>query len=255
MDFIKETVDERIAHIYLDRGKSNAIDQQMLEELMHTLTATQQNPAIEGIILHGKEGFFSAGLDLIALYGYNEGEVRQFWHTFMDFIRMFVAFDKPAVAAINGHSPAGGCVLAICCDCRIMAEGDYVIGLNEVPVGIIVPNAIFHLYSFWLGQATAYRYLLEGKLLNPQEALQVGLVDKVVTARSIRTAAERQLRIYTQYERNTWRQSKLNMRQTLITALETSQEETIEAVLKQWWSPATRSILKTIIDNLKGGKS
>lgn len=254
MDFIKLTVDERIAHLYLDRGKSNAINQQMLDELQESIVEAQQDPAVEGLILHGKEGFFSAGLDLISLYEYNEEEVRRFWHAFIDFTRMFVAFEKPAVAAISGHSPAGGCVLALCCDYRVMAEGDYIIGLNEVPVGIVVPNSIFHLYSFWLGQGNAYRYLLEGKLLKPQDAFQVGLVDEVVVMRSIRTAAERQLRKYTQYERNTWRRSKVNMRQALIAQLESGQGETVEAILKQWWSPATRSILKTIIDNLRSGK-
>ncbi len=255
MDFIKVTVEERVSHIYLDRGKSNAINQQMLEELGQAIAEAQRDPAIEGLILHGKEGFFSAGLDLIALYEYNEEEARRFWYTFVDFVRMFVTFDKPSVAAISGHSPAGGCVLAICCDSRVMAEGDYIIGLNEVPVGIVVPSNIFHLYSFWLGQANAYRYLLEGKLLKPQEALHAGLVDEVVDARSIRTAAERRLRRYTQYERNTWRQSKRNMRQTLVSHFEAHQAESIDALLKQWWSPATRAILKTIIDNLKGGKS
>ncbi len=224
----------------------------MLEALRDAVLAAQGDAAVSGLILHGKEGFFSAGLDLISLYEYNEAEVRRFWHTFIDVVATLVAFDKPAVAAITGHSPAGGCVLAICCDYRVMAEGDYVIGLNEVPVGIIVPESIFHLYGFWLGQAKAYRYLLEGKLLKPQEALQAGLVDEVVDARRIRTAAERQLHHYTQYEWNTWRQSKRNMRRELVDRFNnTNRQETVEAVLKQWWSPATRSILKTIIDNLK----
>src|SRR5690606_36340606 len=97
--------------------------------------------------------------------------------------------------------------------------------------------------------ATAYRHLLAGTLLKPQEALQAGLVDEVVDTRSIRTAAERQLRKYTQFERNTWQQSKRNMRCQLVGAVEANQEETIEAIWKQWWSPATRSIIKTIIDN------
>ncbi|SEL44969.1 enoyl-CoA hydratase/isomerase family protein [Parapedobacter koreensis] len=252
MDYIKNTIDERVSYVYLDRGKSNAIDQQMLEELRETIIAAQANPAVEGLILHGKEGFFSAGLDLVALYSYTEEEARRFWHTFVDFVRVFVAFDKPTVAAINGHSPAAGCVLAICCDYRVMADGEYIIGLNEVPVGLIVPASIFQLYGFWLGGATAYRYLLEGKLLKPGEALKAGLVDEVVDAKSLRTATIRQLGKYTQYERNTWRQSKRNMRQSLITAFEADQQDTIEAILKQWWSPATRAILKSIIDNLKG---
>ena len=67
MDFIKVTVEERVSHVYLDRGKSNAINQQMLEELRQGITEAQQDPAIAGLILHGTEGFFSAGLDLIAL--------------------------------------------------------------------------------------------------------------------------------------------------------------------------------------------
>lgn len=254
MDFIKITTEDRVSHIYLDRGKSNALHQRMLEELGTAVADAQRDPAVEGLILHGKEGFFSAGLDLIALYDYNEEEVRRFWHTFMDVTRALVAFDKPAVAAITGHSPAAGCVLASCCDCRVMADGDFIIGLNEVPVGLIVPESIFQLYGFWLGPAMAYRYLLEGRLLKPQEALAAGLVDEVVDTQRIRSAAERQLRKYTQYERNTWRQSKRNMRRALVAAFDANQDETIEAMLKQWWSPATRAIVKTIIDNLKGGR-
>lgn len=255
MDFIKVTIDDHISHLFLDRGKSNAINQQMLDELHQAVVAAQEDPAIEGLILHGKPGFFSAGMDLVALYEYNEAEVRHFWLSFMAFIRTFAAFDKPAVAAISGHSPAGGCILALCCDYRVMADGDYIIGLNEVPVGIIVPDSVFQLYSFWLGQATAYRYLLEGKLIKPAAAHQCGLVDEVVNEKSIRTAAERQLRKYTQYERNTWRQSKRNMRTALVAHLDANQEQAIAAVLKQWWSPATRAILKTIIDNLTSGGS
>ena len=250
MDFIKITVEDHVSHIYLDRGKSNAFDQQMLEEFGNAVDDAQRDPAIEGLVLHGKEGFFSAGLDLIALYDYNEDEVRRFWLTFMETIRGLVAFDKPAVAAVSGHSPAAGCVLASCCDYRVMADGDFIIGLDEVPVGLIVPESIFQLYSFWLGTARAYHFLLEGRLLTPQEALEAGLVDEVVDIKRIRSAAERQLRKYTQYERNTWRRSKRNMRQALVAAFDANQDETIEAVLKQWWSPATRSIVKTIIDNL-----
>jgi len=132
-----------------------------------------------------------------------------------------------------------------------MAEGKYIIGLNEVPVGIIVPNSIFKLYSFWIGQANATRSLLEGKLFTPEEALQVGLVDEIVNPASILTAAERKIRKYMAMERNTWEQSKLNIRKDLITATSADQSEALQVMLKQWWAPATRSILKTIIDNLQ----
>src|SRR5690606_32452196 len=107
------------------------------------------------------------GLDLITLFEYDEAKIHEFWESFIALIYDLAAFPKPSIAAITGHSPAGGCVLALCCDHRVMAEGDYIIGLNEVPVGIIVPQCIFELYSFWLGSARASKFLLEGKLLAP----------------------------------------------------------------------------------------
>jgi len=240
-----------MAHIYMDRGKSNPLNQQMLVELGQVLDDTQTDPAIEGIILHGKEGFFSAGLDLIELYTCDEIASRNWWQTFVDLVCRFVAFDKPAIAAVSGHSPAGGCVLALCCDYRVMIRGDFIIGLNEIPVGLPIPEAVFRLYGFWLGHAAAYRSLLEGRLFNPEEARHIGLVDELVDPRSIRTAAERQLRKYTQYERNTWQQSKRNMRRSLVEALVADREDMVSSMLKQWWSPTTRAIVKTIIDNLK----
>ncbi|HLT43013.1 MAG TPA: enoyl-CoA hydratase/isomerase family protein [Sphingobacteriaceae bacterium] len=254
MKHLSLSVTDKMALIGLNRGRSNAINAELLDELKVIFKSVQDDDTIAGVILHGKEGFFSAGLDLIELYNYSEMEIRAFWESFLSFVQSFTAFKKPVVAAIGGHSPAGGCVLALCCDYRIMADGEFIIGLNEVPVGIIVPDAIFHLYSFWIGQAKAYQYLLEGKLLSPEQALKVGLIDELVSPAALRSRAEKQLKKYIQLEANTWQQSKINMRRELISKMSVDPTETLDIMLKQWWSPSTRSILKTIIENLKGGK-
>lgn len=251
MNNIKVTIKDHLSLITLDRGKSNALNREMITELNDMLTNISSDPNIAGVIITGKEPFFSAGLDLIELYNYNEEEAKAFWHLFLNFIANITSFKKPLVAAINGHSPAGGCVIALACDYRVMAEGKYIIGLNEVPVGIIVPNSIFNLYAFWIGSANASRSLLEGKLFSPEEALQVGLVDELVNPASILTAAERRIRKYMSMERNTWEQSKLSIRKDLISSTSADQSEALNTMLKQWWAPTTRSILKTIIDNLQ----
>jgi len=251
MNTINVTIKDRLALITLNRGKSNALNREMITELTDMLHNIANDDHIGGVIITGRENFFSAGLDLIELYGYNEEEAKSFWHLFLDFIAKITAFKKPMVAAINGHSPAGGCVIALACDARIMAEGKFIIGLNEVPVGIIVPESIFSLYAFWLGKAHATRSLLEGKLFSPEEALTIGLVDELVNPDSIMTAAERRIRKYMALEPNTWQQSKLNIRKELITATSADQSDALKIMLAQWWSPSTRNILKMIIDNLQ----
>jgi enoyl-CoA hydratase/carnithine racemase len=251
MNTIKVSIKDQLAIVTLNRPKSNSMNREMITELGDMLKNIGTDNNIAGVLITGQEHFFSAGLDLIELYGYNETEARSFWELFLAFTAQITAFKKPMVAAINGHSPAGGCVLALACDARVMAEGRYIIGLNEIPVGIIVPNSIFELYAFWLGAAQASRSLLEGKLYNPEEALAAGLIDELVKPGSILTAAERRVRKYMSMDRNTWQHSKLNLRQGLIKSMRADQSETLEIMLQQWWSPATRSILKTIIDNLQ----
>jgi len=251
MKTIEVTIKDRLAIISLNRPKSNSLNREMVVELTDMLNNIETDQNIGGAIITGKEHFFSAGLDLIELYNYNEEEAKSFWHLFLNFVAKITSFKKPLIAAINGHSPAGGCVIALACDARVMAEGKYIIGLNEVPVGIIVPNSIFSLYSFWLGKADATRSLLEGKLFHPEEALAIGLVDELVKPESILTAAERRARKYMAYERNTWSQSKLNIRKELIESTSVDQSADLEVMLKQWWSPSTRAILKTIIDSLQ----
>ncbi|UKT63781.1 enoyl-CoA hydratase/isomerase family protein [Pedobacter mucosus] len=251
MNTIKVSVKDRLATITLSKGKSNALNRELVTELDEMLKNISADDNIGGVILTGTAPFFSAGLDLIELYNYNEEETKSFWKLFLGFTANMIAFKKPVVAAISGHSPAGGCVMALACDYRVMAEGPYIIGLNEVPVGIIVPNSIFQLYSFWIGKAEASRSLLSGKLYSPDEALKVGLVDEIVKNESILTAAERKIKKFMELESNTWSQSKLNIREELIAAANADQSEALEKMLAQWWSPSTRHILKTILENLQ----
>lgn len=251
MNTIKVSVRDRLATITLSRGKSNALNRELITELDDMLKNISADDNIGGVILTGTAPFFSAGLDLVELYSYNEEEAKSFFQLFFGFTANIVSFKKPLIAAISGHSPAGGCVIALACDARIMAEGPFIIGLNEVPVGIIVPNSIFQLYSFWIGKAEAARSLLTGKLYQPEEALSVGLVDELVRNESLLTAAERKIQKFMELEHNTWSESKLNIRAELITAMKADQSETLDKMLKQWWSPATRHILKTILENLQ----
>jgi len=251
MNTLQVTIKDRLAVIGLNRGKANPMNAEMVKELHTLIQSIDNDDNIGGLIITGKENFFSAGLDLIELYDYNETDIATFWRSFLALQAKMVSFKKPMVAAISGHSPAGGCVMALCCDYRVMASGKYIIGLNEIPVGIIVPDSIFSLYAFWLGERKAYQYLMEGKLLSVEEALQVGLIDEISNPESVISTAEKKIRTYMQFNATTWSQSKLNLRKKLIADANADQSENLDMMLKQWWAPETRKALQMIIENLK----
>lgn len=242
---------DNIGIIQMDRDKANPMNHEFVAALRIAFKNLLEDDRIEGVILNGKENFFSAGLDLPELYNYDEQQFDNFWRNFMELIYDMIAFDKPLVASITGHSPAGGCVLAICCDYRVMAEGKYVIGLNEIPVGLVLPRALFEIYSFWLGTRTAYQYGLEGKLVSPAQAKEIGLVDEVVVPTAVLEAAETQLKRYLQFDKKSWRITKKQMKQNLLKSITNASDFEMNAFVQQWWSEPVRTGIKHFVDKLK----
>ncbi|MFT7588049.1 MAG: 3,2-trans-enoyl-CoA isomerase [Limisphaerales bacterium] len=237
--------------IQLNRDTANAINMLMVDELRETFRIILDDTSVKGAILTGKEHFFSAGFDLIELYDYDRQQIKDFWTNFFLLIVELVAFPKPLVASITGHSPAGGCVLAFCADYRIMAQGNYKTGMNEIAVGIVVPDSLFKLYSYWIGRRRAYMFLTEGKLFSPEEAFMYQLIDKVVAPNMVLAKAEEKLNQYLQFDSDAWQKSKMHLRADLIGSLRVDFDIANKDTLDQWWSPKARAILKEKVDYLK----
>ena len=250
MNTLKITKQENVAILQLDRGTSNAINLELLLELQAAFTDLAQDDSVEAVVLTGKENFFSSGLDVIELYDYDEVKIVALFDALFLAMKIILSFPKPVVASITGHAPAGGCVLAICADYRIMAEGRYRIGLNEVPVGIIIPQYIFETYAYWLGRGKASSYILEGKLSTTSEALSSGLVDAVVSPEEVLEASVARAKMYTKFSANTWSKSKLAMRSALLEHYNHFDEDLKKDLMEQWWSKETRGILGALVAQL-----
>lgn len=250
MTTIELSKEGKFAIVQLNRGKSNPINTQMLKELTTCFEDLGQDDEVTGAVITGKLPFFSAGLDVIELYNYDNDQVVELFESLFVAIRTMLSFPKPLVASITGHSPAGGCVLALCCDYRVMAEGKYRIGLNEVPVGIVMPTFIYHLYESVIGSKLAMQYILEGKLLTTHEGLDCGLLDEVVVEPKVLEKAKERLAFYTAFNQRTWQYSKLNMRQALLGHFEEFTEAMKAETLKHWWSEDTRQILGGLVAQL-----
>ncbi len=171
----------KIKEIRLNRPPVNALNPALLQALHEHMSAVHREPDMHSaVIVSGQPGMFTAGLDLPELLRYTRAQMQDFWRTFYDLWRLLATCPVPVVAAITGHSPAGGTVLSVFCDYRIMAEGEFKIGLNETQVGLVAPSAIFIALQRLLGARAAERHLVSGQLLGPAQALSVGLVDEVV---------------------------------------------------------------------------
>lgn len=238
--------------VQLDRGSANPMNQEMLSEILQMLRETAADDTVRGVILTGKPNFFSAGLDVIELFSYDEATIRKFWEDFMTMVTEMSAYPKPLIAAITGHSPAGGCIMACCADYRVMASNPkYKIGLNEVAVGIVPRKNILKLYEFWLGTRKAYQYLLEGKLMSPQEAQAVGLIDDLIDGELVLERAEDKMKQYLKLGQETLCLTKKNLKKDLIEQLAADFEQNVETTTARWWSPEGRALMGHIVSALK----
>lgn len=121
---------------------------------------------------------FSAGLNFEELYKPDEARINAFWLWFQEAWIKLYGSSIPTAALINGHAPAGGCVLAISCEYRVMLP-NFTIGLNEAPVGIVLPGFVMACARNTLSLRKAEMALTLGTLFTTEEALDVGFVDEI----------------------------------------------------------------------------
>lgn len=169
---------EGVHELRLARPPVNALDPGLCG-LLAAAVAEAVAGGARGIVLSGGPGVFSAGLDVPHLLTLDAAGLRAAWQGFIDAARALAQSPVPVAAALNGHAPAGGCVLALCCDYRVMAQGDYRIGLNETQVGLVAPEGIQRLLRRVVGPHHAERLVVGGQMVDAQRAHAIGLVDEL----------------------------------------------------------------------------
>lgn len=166
-----------VHEIRINRPPANALTPDLVEEMIEALNEAAAKAG--AVVVSGLPGMFSAGLDVPHLMQLERPELAKFWQRFQDMLKTFATLPVPLAFAMTGHAPAGGIVMALFGDYRVMPRGGYKTGLNEVQVGLVVPPPVHQALVRAVGPHTAERILVAGEMMSSERALEIGLVDEL----------------------------------------------------------------------------
>uniref|UniRef100_A0A8I5N556 Enoyl-CoA delta isomerase 1, mitochondrial n=2 Tax=Papio anubis TaxID=9555 RepID=A0A8I5N556_PAPAN len=180
-----------VAVMKLKNPPVNTLSLEFLTELVICLEKLENDKSFRGVVLTSDcPGVFSAGLDLTEMCGKSPAHYAEYWKAVQELWLRFYQSNLVLVSAINGACPAGGCLMTLTCDYRVLADNPrYCIGLNETQLGIVAPFWFKDTLENVIGHRAAERALQLGLLFPPAEALQVGIVDQVVPEEQVQSTA------------------------------------------------------------------
>ena len=185
---VEKNVDKGYAIITIAKEPMNSLDTELCTALYSAIKAVESDAAMKGLIItSGLKGeVFCYGLDPVKeLYAPNTSaeQFSAFWPAFSKVLITLYRSRLATLAAIKGAAPAGGCLIALCCEKRLMTrQGSGTIGLNEVAMGIPVPTSLVKLMGQVTGAKVAEDMVVNGRAVKAEEALQMGLVDELVAS-------------------------------------------------------------------------
>jgi enoyl-CoA hydratase/carnithine racemase len=242
--------DGGITEIRLARPPVNALNRDLLAALREAITRAPLEGA-RGIVLSGAQGMFSAGVDVPALLGQDRDTVRAYWREFFAVCSVLARTPVPVAAAITGHSPAGGAVLALFCDYRVMAEGPFRIGLNEVQVGLIVPECIQLALRRVVGTYRAERLLVAGAMIESAQALACGFVDETTALEQVTTRARHWVAELLALPPRAMLTTRALARADLIDAWADPDQLPLDAFVDSYFHEETQAVLQQLVARLK----
>lgn len=237
-----------IRELRLARPPVNALNVELLRSLGESIAAGAQGSAI---VITGQPGIFSAGLDVRGLLDVDREAVSALFVELWRTLRTLATCPVPVIFGLTGHSPAGGTVLAIHGDYRILALGDFRMGLNEVQVGLIPVPPIDAAFRRLVGGHAA-QLLTRGALVDPATALRVGLVDELCESSQVSARALEVAREYCSLPREPMLRTRALARQDLRDLYGSAEQaarrerETAALVSEFWFLPETQARMRAI---------
>ena len=247
MEYLSLQVENNLATIVtLSRGKVNAINSSMILELNKCFDEIEENQSARAVVLTGSGKFFSFGFDIPELLTYSKDNFRTFLIAFTSFYLRLFLFPKPVVAALNGHTVAGGCILATACDYRIMPENAGKIALNEINLGVSFFSGATEMLRYLVGSRAADGILSSGEMYLPEQAAELGLIDEAVPATEFQSRVHEVTSTYAAKSPAAFAGMRRLLRQPIADQVAVREAASIDAFIKLWYSETAQSILRQV---------
>jgi Delta3-Delta2-enoyl-CoA isomerase len=246
MSFILKSVEGNIAKITLNRGKVNPINEALTEELLAAFEEAKTDPAVRAVILTGRDKFFSFGLDIPEFLSYPKADFIRFVTKFAGLYTYIFSFPKPVIAALNGHTVAGGCMLASACDYRVMVSGKSKISLNEINFGSSLFPGSAVMLNYCVGARNAEIIAYTGAMFSAEEAKKMGLVDEVVGEDIIMDAAMKAATDFSRRYGPAFESIKMLLRTDTAREMKEKDELYRDEMVNIWYSEETWKQLQNI---------
>ncbi|MFD6287491.1 enoyl-CoA hydratase/isomerase family protein [Streptomyces sp. NPDC060205] len=181
-------VAEGVGTIRLDRPPMNALDVATQDRLRELAEEATRRDDVRAVILYGGEKVFAAGADIKEMQAMDHAAMVVRSRALQDSFTAVTRIPKPVVAAVTGYALGGGCELALCADYRIAADNAK-LGQPEILLGLIPGAGGTQRLSRLIGPSRAKDLIFTGRMVKADEALSLGLVDRVVPAADVYTEA------------------------------------------------------------------
>ncbi|KAG5472116.1 hypothetical protein CUR178_02788 [Leishmania enriettii] len=258
------TNDKGITNVQLARAPVNSLSLELLQELNQWMLWLGSNEETKAVVISSAiPTVFSAGIDLSEVHNPKPERISVFWQSFQEMWLIFNSFPKPIIAAINGNSPAGGCIIAMGCDYRVMARGPkdnannsrlYRIGLNESKLGLVAPPWTMPAYAYLMGSRQAERMLQLGETPVADDAQKLGLIDEVTPddERTVEVAHKQAERFLSVPQQSRWMARDM-MRREYLQMLASDEERNYDTEFFTQFvqSPEVQKNLESYLQRLK----
>jgi len=246
MNFIESQKSDGIVTLRLGRGKVNALNGMVVDELGYLLKTFENDPEVRSVILTAGGKFFSFGFDIPEFLSFTKEQFSEFLVNFTDLYTYIFRYPKPVMAALNGHTIAGGYMLALACDYRVMVSEKAKISLNEIGFGASVFAGSVEMLRFWVGNANATEVLFSGAMYTAEEAKKIGLVHEVAIADELMDVARKAASGLASKHQPAFASIKSLLRRSTIEEMMHRERESIKEFADIWYSETTWANLQNI---------